>query len=336
MIASHNSPVNIHRSSTYFNSVAGRNFNEFHISDDIWNNYWQTRKSNLYKPDGKSHAVLASRMLLDTFPQDAWSKLRILELGCGEGHILGRLYQEYDYRLLRKNLVGVDKDQRALDSAEKTYPDFKFHQRNLLSSGWERGLGQFDLIIIVNVLHEIYSSAYVPELQGINTKPGKNRVKDALSSAMSLLSGNGYLLIFDGLEYNNPDQKISFILRNKEAEALFHRFVSEYRAFRIKYEEKQFDKINVVTMSRHHFSKFITKIRWMSSELWDIEKWESYQYFNQEEFTSTLKNLGLDAQKSELIADNLHDWEQYVELIDSQDSFPYEHILLIEKKCCQK
>jgi hypothetical protein len=64
--------------------------------------------------------------------------------------------------------------------------------------------------------------------------------------------------------------------------------------------------------------------------LWDIEKYESYQYYNEEEFTLSYKNNGLKLFYKELFVSDVDFWCRNIKI--NKGGFPYEHALMAGKK----
>ncbi len=73
---------------------------------------------------------------------------RVLEIGCGYGHVLSQLAEE------RTDLqfLGIDKDAEAIDFAQEKwkFPNLQFHQVSL-----EELKEPFDLVLILDVIHHL-------------------------------------------------------------------------------------------------------------------------------------------------------------------------------------
>jgi 2-polyprenyl-3-methyl-5-hydroxy-6-metoxy-1,4-benzoquinol methylase len=94
----------------------------------------------------------------------------ICDLGCGNGHISGRLAaQGY-------NVTGVDASTSGIQIARRTYPSARFIETLIDGSLGER-LGHFDLVISSDVIEHLY------------------RPSDLLEAARSLLKPAGHALI---------------------------------------------------------------------------------------------------------------------------------------------
>lgn len=93
----------------------------------------------------------------------------ICDLGCGNGHIAGRL------SALGYDVTGVDASSSGSRIARQTYPRAKFIQAYL--DRHLSGLGQFDCVISSDVIEHLY------------------RPSDLLETAYALLKPNGHVLI---------------------------------------------------------------------------------------------------------------------------------------------
>jgi len=96
----------------------------------------------------------------------------ICDLGCGNGHIAGRLASAgYD-------VTGIDASHSGISIAQRTYPNVKFIEamidRNLRDAA---ALGDFDLVISSDVIEHLY------------------RPSDLLEAAFSLLKPRSHILL---------------------------------------------------------------------------------------------------------------------------------------------
>lgn len=93
----------------------------------------------------------------------------ICDLGCGNGHITGRL------AALGYQVTGVDASASGIKIAQRTYPDVEFVES--LIAGDLKRLGSFDLVISSDVIEHLY------------------RPSDLLEAATALLKPQGQLLL---------------------------------------------------------------------------------------------------------------------------------------------
>ncbi len=86
----------------------------------------------------------------------------ICDLGCGNGHITGRLAK------LGFRVVGVDASASGISVARRTYPNVEFVEALI-----DRGLsvGEFDLVISSDVIEHMYRPADLLEAAGALLKP---------------------------------------------------------------------------------------------------------------------------------------------------------------------
>ena len=95
----------------------------------------------------------------------------ICDLGCGNGHIAGRLAS------LGYEVTGIDASRSGIQIAQRTYPSANFIEA-LIDAGVEKlGLSDFDLVISSDVVEHLY------------------RPSDLLEAAFSLLKPRGHLLL---------------------------------------------------------------------------------------------------------------------------------------------
>jgi len=296
----------------------------------LWENYWQQRQKSLLNPRGKRRAITFAFQLLKELARGTGHPIRIIELGCGEGHILGELLKLCTAnKIAIKECVGVDYQSSAIENARRLYPQINFLVADYASQ--PLSLEPFDMVMLVGTLHEVYSSNYSIELGEIDNTLGKKAVKKALCHAVNLVKDNSHMVLFDGVEHSlTPDFKVTVRFQSIAALNEFRKLANEYEAFRIDYEElKPDDRIRI---SIHNFTRYITKTRFFNSNLWEIEKRESYQYFSKNEFKKCLGELGVNILKLQCSSPYLKDWQKRVRIETSRVNFPKENILIVGQR----
>jgi hypothetical protein len=192
-------------------------------------------------------------------------------------------------------------------------------------------LGLFEIVLLVNALHEVYSQAYSPELGEVAVHDGKRRIEKALAGAAARLAPGGYLALFDGLEYSGDiRERLCIRFRGGTARRRFDTFVREYQPFRISYCELG-DPL-LVELSLRDFTRYITKSIFLGKRLWQTERLESYQYFNQAEFRAAFARLGLAISELRTLTVDYEKWSSEVEIVTPGVDFPAEHILILAQK----
>ena len=91
---------------------------------------------------------------------------------------------------------GVDYSHRAIERCRNAYPSTSFVEGDFTDWGLLQGLGQFEVILFVNALHEVFSSTFSPELGEVDVLQAKKRVEQALAGAAEIVTPGGYLVLF--------------------------------------------------------------------------------------------------------------------------------------------
>lgn len=301
--------------------------------DELWESYWQERQKSLRHSQGKWGAVVAAFHVLRHRAEESGQPLRIIELGCGEGHILGELLKMCDAEGLPvEECVGVDYQADAVGSARRFYPRVNFLVADYASQPLE--LKPFDIVLMVGTLHEVYSSCYSPARGEIDHALGKRAVRKALRHNARLVREGGAVVLFDGVEHAlPPESEITVKFSTAAALDEFRRLAAEYEAFRLRYEELAGD--GRVRLTIHSFTRYITKTRFFNSSLWEIEKRESYQYFNKSQFKECLGRLGLKVLKLQCLTPCRKDWLERVSIETPGVDFPKENILIVGQKVAE-
>jgi SAM-dependent methyltransferase len=299
-------------------------------SEEIWDFYWEVRLQAL-EDLGKREAILAVSKLVRSLAEAPGLSVRLLELGCGEGQVIGALVEAH---ASIGASCGVDYSRRAIEKCRSAYPSISFVEGDFTGRGLMQGLGSFDIILFVNALHEVFSSTFSPKLGEVDVPQAKKRVEQALADAVEILTPGGYLLLFDGLEYSGDTmQWVRIRFRHWQARRGFDTFAREYRPFRIAYRET--DDPFCVELPLRDFARYIDKSIFLEKRLWETERLESYQYYNQVEFVEVFTRLGLEIRELRTLTVNYEKWQAEVEILTPGIDFPTEHILILANKPAQ-
>lgn len=294
-------------------------------NDPFWDFYWETRLQFL-QGQGKGEVIQRASRLL----RQSTTPMRILEAGCGEAQIIGSLVETHGSPGSEHASVGIDRDLSALAVARKTYPSIQFLAGDFTDTDLLQSLGKFDLLLLVNALHHVFSDAYDPILDEIDVPKGKANLLTSFATLAQTVKPGGYVILFDGLEAkNSPDTPVQIRFQNPDAWGKFQIFANEYKPFRIHYQR---DVGGQITLSQRDFTRYITKIIFLGKPLWERERQESYQYFNEAEMRQMLINNRFEIQKFRLLSVDYDHWLQDVEILTSGMDFPPEHVLITAQK----
>jgi SAM-dependent methyltransferase len=295
-------------------------------TDSFWDFYWETRLQFL-QGQGKGEVIQQASRLM----QQSTEGMRILEAGCGEAQIIGSLVEAHGSSTGEHTSIGIDRDLSALAVARKTYPAILFLEGDFTDQTLLQSLGKFDLLLLVNALHHVFSDAYDPGLGEIDVTRGKTNVHSSFSTLATCVSPGGYLILFDGLEAEGgPDQPIRIRFQNSEAWQKFQIFAQEYRPFKIDYQQES--DSNTITLRQRDFTRYVTKIIFLGKSLWERERHESYQYFNKHEMQEMLTDNGFMIQEFRLLSVDYDHWLQDVEILTPEVEFPPEHVMITARK----
>ncbi len=297
------------------------------MDDDFWDFYWEARLQSMENL-GKNVAIQAGSRLIRDLSQQLDHPVRLLELGCGEGQVIGELLEAHTRIVDRDKSLGVDYNAQSLIRCRKDYPGLRVDQVDFTGTNYLQRLGQFDILLMVNVLHEVFSSEYSPEKGEVDILVAKQRVELALAEAVGCLTPGGWLVLFDGLEPpGDPAQLIQLHFLESRARADFEVFAQQYQPFKISFTQLS-DPMNVI-LSRRDFTRYITKSIFLGKPLWQSERLESYQYYTEQEFRLAFYHLGLAIHELRLVTMNEEKWRSYVEISTEGIDFPAEHILIL-------
>lgn len=299
-------------------------------NDAFWDFYWENRllpMENL----GKQAAILAASKLIRLLAQQADYPLRLLELGCGEGQVIGTLLDAHFRLCANQTSAGVDYNAQSLAQCQHDYPGLDCVEGDFTNPDLLAGLGKFELVLLVNALHEVFSDSFSSELGEIDVPSAKQRVELALAGAAGCLEAGGWLILFDGLEPpGDPHQILRIRFRDYQVRQEFKYFVEQYHPFRIAYREVE-DPL-CVELSQRDFTRYITKSIFLGKKLWETERLQSYQYFTEEEYRAAFARHGLEISELRTLTMNDEKWRYRVEIDTSGFKFPDEHVLILAKR----
>lgn len=299
-------------------------------NDDFWDFYWENRllpMENL----GKREAILAASRLIRLQAAHINHPLRLLELGCGEGQVIGTLLDAHFKLCAIQSSAGVDYDAKSLAYCQRDFPGLRCIQGDFTDSELLAGLGKFELVLLVNALHEVFSGGFSAEPGEIEIQAAKQCVEQALADAVSCLEPGGWLVLFDGLEPPGDLHQILRIrFRDHTVRQEFEKFVEQYQPVRISY--RQVEDPLCVELSRRDFTRYITKSIFLGKQLWATERLQSYQYFTEEEFRAAIARQGLELFELRTLSMNEEKWRYRVEIESPEFNFPDEHVLILARQ----
>ncbi len=299
-------------------------------NDEFWDFYWEIRLQAMENL-GKREAVLAASRLVRQISQQNGQPVRILELGCGEGQVIGTLIDAHTALCDTQIVVGVDYNAHSLAQCQHDFPGLYCINGNFTDPDLLTRLGNYDLVLLVNALHEVFSAEISPELEELNILPAKQHVEEALAGAVSCLVPGGWLVLFDGLEpAGDPADLLQIRFQDLQVWNEFEIFASQYQPFRISYRKLE-TPMNI-EISRRNFTRYITKSIFLAKLLWQTERLESYQYFSLDEFRAAFARQGLEIIELRSLTINIDKWRHKVEILSPDEDFPDEHVLILARK----
>jgi SAM-dependent methyltransferase len=298
--------------------------------DAFWDFYWEVALEPMENL-GKREAILSASQLIRRLSSQYSHPLRVLELGCGEGQIVGTLMNSHAQLCDSKKVVGVDYKAQSLARCRSDYPGFQFVEGDFTDPVLLSSLGKYDIVLLVNALHEVFSAEVSPDLGEVDVPAAKRRVEAALTEIVRCLEPGGWVVLFDGLEPpGGPADQLLIRFCDAQAWKDFEVFAAQYQPFRISYRDVENDLC--VELSRRDFTRYITKSIFLGKPLWLSERFESYQYFNEDEFRTVFARQNLEIKSLRTLTMNLEKWRRVVEMITPGEDFPQEHILIQARK----
>jgi SAM-dependent methyltransferase len=302
-------------------------------NDEFWDFYWETHLQPMENL-GKRAAILSASGLIRRLSGQTSQPLRLLELGCGEGQVIGTLLEAHSQVCSLPGSLGVDYNAQFLAQCRRDHSGLHCIEGDFTDPVLLDGLGKFDIVLLVNALHEVFSDCFSPELGQIDIPAAKLRVEQALAAAADRLEPGGWLILFDGLEpTGDPLATVHILFRDTRVRQDFEIFVNEYKPLHITY--RQVDGPLSVELPWRDFARYITKSIFLGKRLWESERLQSYQYFTEDEFRVAFDRQGLEIADFQTLTVNEEKWRNLVDIDTPGVSFPDEHILILAHRALQ-
>jgi SAM-dependent methyltransferase len=299
-------------------------------NDAFWDFYWESHLQPMENL-GKRAAILAVSALIRRLSMQGAQPLRLLELGCGEGQVIGTLLEAHSQVCSLPGSLGVDYNANFLVQCRRDHPALRVIEGDFTDPELLAGLGKFDIVLLVNALHEVFSDCFSSELGQIDIPAAKLRVEQALGAAADRLEPGGWLILFDGLEPPiDPQGTLRIRFRDHQARRGFETFAQEYQPLQITY--RQVESPLCIELSCRDFTRYITKSIFLRKRLWESERLQSYQYFKEDEYRAAFEYIGLEITDLQTLTVNEEKWRNLVDIDTPGVSFPVEHILIVAQR----
>jgi hypothetical protein len=247
--------------------------------------------------------------------------VKIADFGCGEGEILKILRAAFTPDQVE--LWGFDYSEPLIEEQKKANNDINFVHLDLLTDDLKEYTNYFDLVFTVNTLHEVYSFS---SGQSLNTAKARSAIVDVIGKISSTLKPEGDFVLYDGVmsDYGSREYlKIRF--KDLESEGKFLKFMSEYHVAET-YSERLGN--SAYKISPQTFIFFVSKLRFIDSITWELEKEEIYNYFTKDQFVNALATFNVFTNSIDLLSPRQKEWQKCIDILTKYVGFPYEHIII--------
>lgn len=251
--------------------------------------------------------------------------IHVADIGCFSGSLIDRIYKNLPIRLRKRvRLTGVDNKKESLVKGRENYPEITFMIGDL--SKGVLLIEQYDIAILSNILHEVYSEKIQKKLTPLTAAKA---VKSAVHRVVSLLNRDGYLVILEGIKPSFPSKDIIIEFATSLVLEKFFKFAKKYKIAPIKIEKLLDKKIKTNLGS---LAAFLTKARYLNESYWKQESLELYQFFTAEDFKRIFRGEKMKIVKFELQKFSRTEIRKQIKSIKPDVQIPAKNALIVAKK----
>ncbi|MEO6508546.1 MAG: methyltransferase domain-containing protein [Patescibacteria group bacterium] len=250
--------------------------------------------------------------------------IRILDMGCFTGSVLHQIYKNSSPRIKSKLiLVGLDVEEEALKRGSEKFQNITYVKEDFFQTQ-ESLVHQYDIVILSNVLHEIFSDELIQ-----SKKSSYSRVNDVIRYASRLIKSNGALIILDGFMPEKSKKMIKIEFKNENYANKFKQFLKSYKAFDLRGEFTSKTEVitNVATSA-----VFLAKYRYIDTTYWKSEAKQLYQFIKIKKMKSILKQNDFYNTQFELQHFNDDVFKSMFDSLPREEDFPMKNVLITSFK----
>lgn len=209
--------------------------------------------------------------------------INIVDIGSYNGVMLNEIYMRLPEPLRKKiQLYGFDFDDEILEEGRRKHPHINFQHYDITKST-STGTS-FDLAILSNILHEVYSG-YIGD-----HKAGTLAVQNALGNVVKMIKEDGFIIFMDGMKPTASDQLVTIDITKDNVRRDLQTFSQSAYVAPISY---RLTENGVVKITLEDLAIFLSKAKYMHRGFWEQESRQVYHYFTEEEFRTQIDIAGL-------------------------------------------
>lgn len=209
--------------------------------------------------------------------------INIVDIGSYNGAMLNGIYMRLPEPLRKKvQLYGFDFDDGMLGEGRRKHPHINFQHYDI-TKPTSNGTS-FDLAILSNILHEVYSGHIRDH------KAGTLAVQNALGNVVKMLKEGGYMILMDGIKPTTGDQSVTIDITKDNIRRDLQTFSQSAYVAPISYKLTENGAIKITL---EDLAIFLSKAKYMHRGFWELESRQVYHYFTEEEFRTQMDAVGL-------------------------------------------
>lgn len=258
----------------------------------------------------------------------------ILDVGCGTSEI----FLHYGAALSSKHMVGMDYDAAVVAAAANRFPSVgatavDWRVADIFEIGtWP---DQFDIVFLLDMLHEVYSFYGRPNrnvAEPVDHKLGLKRALEALTNVAGLVKPGGAIIITDNV-IAEGEGLVSIRMRSNEVGAVVRRFIAEYPTRQIAGTWISADILRLPIADLCILLTQYNKLKSADQTRWNVEKLEIHQYMTLSQYRAYFEGLNFTLfAEVGTPANAMAEWSDDFELLEGLPALPNKRITLLAVK----
>lgn len=258
-------------------------------------------------------------------------KASLIDIGCGTCEEI----LKYSKLLSATKLTCTDYDPAIVAEMKAKNLDARIEWRVADIFALDR-LGEgYDLVFLMDVIHEIYSFYGRPDRNiqtAVDHTLGMHYVHEAFKQVATIVNKGGGIIVTDDVLCNS-NIPVSVRIKNQATSEAVRYFISDYPTKRIQVNWVGPMELEILSRDLNILLTQYNKIKVANWSRWAIERLEIHEYMSPDEYKSMFTELGFDLHMVVGTPEAARqEWASDFEIISGMDKLPEKRVTLLAIK----